>query len=275
MSLVSVVVPTYNSEHYIVETLESILGQTYQDIEVVVTDHGSTDNTWTKIQPYRERPNVRIERIEPGGGAARNWNAATSLARGSFLKLVCADDLLRPDCIERQAHALVAAGEGAVMAASRRDIIGGRGRTLVRAWGLGGLQGRQSPDVVLREVVRSGTNILGEPACVLFRREALVAAGGWHGQDGYVIDLRTYLRVLEHGDLIAMPETLAAFRVSRQQWSVRLEREQSRQVEALLNEVAERLPERVSVRDVARGRRRARRAAWQRRLFYRVMNRHM
>ena len=133
------------------------------------------------------------------------------------------------------------------------------------------MSGRAPAEEVVRRTVCAGTNILGEPACVMLRREVLEAAGGWHGHDGYVIDLRTYLRVLEHGDLVAVPESLASFRVSRDQWSVRLQREQARQVAAMFTEVSLRWPGVVTERDLVRGRRRSQLAAWQRRALYRVL----
>lgn len=271
MTAVSIVVPTYNNGPHVGATIESILGQTYGDFELVISDHSSDDATWGIVQEYSSDPRVALHRVDRGGGAERNWNHATGLATGQLLKLVCGDDVLDPTCLERQVSAFDEVGDGVVMVASRRRIIDAAGRPILGSRGLEGLCGRTSAADVVRRTVRAGTNILGEPACVMFRRDALIAAGGWHGQDGYVIDLRTYLRVLEHGDLVAVPESLASFRVSREQWSVRLRREQSRQVDGLLEEAADRWPDVIGDRDLARGRRRARLAAVQRRLFYRLL----
>lgn len=271
MTAVSVVVPTFNNAAHVGATIESILGQTFGDFELVISDHASDDATWEIVQRYACDTRVQLHRLERGGGAERNWNHATALATAELLKLVCGDDLLEPTCLERQVSAFGEARSDVVMVASRRRIIDSDGRPIMRGRGLDGLSGRTPPADVVRRSVRSGTNLLGEPACVLMRRDALMAAGGWHGRDGYVIDLRTYLRVLEHGALVAIPESLASFRVSHDQWSVRLQREQSRQVAALLEEVAGRWPGLVSDRDLARGRRRAWSASVQRRLFYRLL----
>lgn len=271
MTAVSVVVPTYNNAAHVGATVESVLAQTFPDFELVISDHSSDDRTWEIVQQYAADPRVQLHRIDRGGGASRNWNHATGLATAELLKLVCGDDVLEPNCLERQVSAFSEAGDGVAMVASRRQVVDATGRAIMRSRGLAALSGRTSAADAVRQTVRAGTNIFGEPACVMVRRDALAAAGGWDGRDGYVIDLRTYLRVLERGDLVAIPQSLASFRVSRDQWSVRLQREQSRQVETLLEEVAERWPGLIHDRDLARGRRRARLAALQRRLLYRLM----
>jgi glycosyltransferase involved in cell wall biosynthesis len=270
-----VVIPSYDNVAHIDQTMRSVLAQTYADLEIVVSDHGSTDGTWEALQRFSDDPRVTLTRISPGGGAARNWNHATTLATGDLVKLVCADDLLAPTCVEEQVDAFAPDDEGVVMVASRRDLIDAEGRTIARGRGLGRLHGRVSGAEVARAVVRAGTNLLGEPACVMFRRSALVDAGLWDGADGYVIDLRTYLRVLERGDLVVVPGSLAAFRVSAQQWSVRLQGDQTRQVTALLRETAARRADRISRGDLALGQVMARLQAARRRLAYRLLARRL
>ena len=68
---VSVVVPSYNNASFIEETMDSILGQTFEDFELVVADHSSSDGTWERLQRYGADPRVRLIRTEPGVGAPR------------------------------------------------------------------------------------------------------------------------------------------------------------------------------------------------------------
>src|SRR6185369_16385153 len=68
---VSVVVPSYNNAPFIEATMDSILGQTFEDFELVVADHSSTDGTWDRLQRYRADPRVRLLRTSAGGGAPR------------------------------------------------------------------------------------------------------------------------------------------------------------------------------------------------------------
>ena len=96
--LVSVVVPTYNNEPFIRETMTSILNQTYAYLEVIVSDHGSTDGTWAALQPFVLDPRVSLIQIPHSDRVADNWTSATKAASGDYLKLVCGDDVLKPDC---------------------------------------------------------------------------------------------------------------------------------------------------------------------------------
>lgn len=255
--------------------MESILAQTYTDFELIVSDHSSTDDTRAALQVFAGEPRVRLERTEAGGGARRNWNRVSELATGEYLKLVCGDDLIRPTMLAEQVAALDASGPRAVMAASRRDLVDARGDAFVKARGLDGLAGEIPGVEALRASVRSGTNIFGEPACVMFRRKALEAAGWW--QDlRYFIDLGTYAHVLVQGDFVALPESLASFRVSASQWSVRLVRSQAAEA-AEFNRIAQELAPygAISDADVRRGDRRAKVLALQRRAAYIVLGRRM
>ena len=103
--LVSVPVITYNSSKYVLETLESIKAQTYQNIELVVSDDCSTDNTveicrkW--IDENKERF-VRTELItsEKNTGVSANGNRGRKACRGEWIKSIAGDDLLKPNCVE-------------------------------------------------------------------------------------------------------------------------------------------------------------------------------
>lgn len=107
--LVSVVVPTYNYGRYIAEALASILTQTVSDLEVVVVDDGSTDDTQEVLQPFTD-PRVCVVRQEHAGTAAAR-NRGKAKARGQFIAWLDADDLWRPTFLERQLAVLEAEPE--------------------------------------------------------------------------------------------------------------------------------------------------------------------
>ncbi len=272
---VSVVVPTFENEHYVAATMESVLAQTFTDFELVVADHSSTDRTWEILQRFAGDSRVRLLRTPAGGGAERNWNRVTSEATGELVKLVCGDDLLAPESLAVQVAAFDAADEGVVMVASARDIVDAAGRTVVRRHGLGGLRGRVAGREAVRRSVVRGANLFGEPCCVLVRRSALTAVGGWHAHPGYMIDQATYSRLLLRGDLVATPDSLAAFRLSSGQWSVALARQQARSAAELHHQLAALAPGLLSGRDVRVGNLRAAVRAFQRRLVYLYLGRRM
>jgi glycosyltransferase involved in cell wall biosynthesis len=99
MPKVSVIIPAYNCQSFIAETVESILAQTYPDYEIIVVDDGSTDNTRDVLQRYEDR--VRYVYQENSGvGAARN--RGLSLARGEYIAFLDHDDLWLPEKLETQ-----------------------------------------------------------------------------------------------------------------------------------------------------------------------------
>jgi glycosyltransferase involved in cell wall biosynthesis len=273
---VSVIIPTYNNELYVEETMRSVLAQTFTDFELVVADHSSADRTWELLQQFTDDPRVRLLTTPAGGSAERNWNRVTREATGELVKLVCGDDLLAPDMLERQVAAFDEHDEGVVMVASARDIVDASGRRVMSDLGLGGLEGRVPGRTAIRRSVLRGANIFGEPVCVMVRRTALEAVGLWHGNPGYIIDQATYCRVLLRGDLVATAGgALAAFRVSATQWSVALARQQARSAAEMHRQLQEMAPGLLSGRDVRIGDAMAALRAVQRRLFYIYLGRRM
>src|SRR5690348_13004759 len=101
--LVSAAITTYNRARYLPEAIESILAQTIRDLEIVVVDDGSTDDTDAVVAPYLGR--VRYVRQANGGRAAAR-NAAVRLARGELIGFCDSDDRWLPDRLERQLQAL-------------------------------------------------------------------------------------------------------------------------------------------------------------------------
>ncbi len=99
--LVSILISNYNYARYIGESLESALNQTYQNIEVIVCDDGSTDNSVEVIESYeRKDERLRLMRQENAGQAA-GFNAAFYASRGEIIALLDSDDLFLPDKVAR------------------------------------------------------------------------------------------------------------------------------------------------------------------------------
>ena len=101
--LVSVVIPVYNYERYLGEAVESVLGQTYQNLEVIVIDDGSTDQSGEVARSFADRGVVYCEQVHAGIGPARN--KGVELARGEFLAFLDADDRWPLEKLERQLNA--------------------------------------------------------------------------------------------------------------------------------------------------------------------------
>lgn len=272
---VSIVIPAYNNVQYIAETLNSVLNQTYDDYEVVIADHSSVDGTGEVIESYSGDTKLRILTPTPvGGGAQANWNRVSSAATGTYIKLVCGDDIISPTAIAEQ----VAAFEEhptAVLVASQRDLVDSSGSIFIKSRGLQGISGLVSGDKAVRATVIAGSNIFGEPACVMFRRELLEKEGGWDNTHPFLIDEATYARICFHGDVVAIRRSLAKFRISASQWSVRLARQQSDQAIAFHEEVARSHPGVLSRTDLLIGNLKAVGMSYARRLAYMRLRKRM
>ncbi len=108
--LVSVLISAYNHEEYIQNTILSIINQTYKNIELVIIDDGSTDNTYNKICEIEDESKKRfsnyIFKTQENIGCALTVNKLISLARGKYVYLIGSDDLAKPEAIKTEVEFL-------------------------------------------------------------------------------------------------------------------------------------------------------------------------
>jgi glycosyltransferase involved in cell wall biosynthesis len=103
----SIGLPVYNGEEYLAESLDALLGQSYEDFELIITDNASTDGTESICRRYvRQDSRVRYERLPKNIGAANNHNHVFSLTRGELFKWASHDDLYGRDLLRRCVDAL-------------------------------------------------------------------------------------------------------------------------------------------------------------------------
>ena len=95
---ISVCIPVYQGASTLAATLRSVLASGRADFEVVIRDNGSTDGTSDVIAGFDD-PRIRIIRSEKTLPLPANWRATVDQTRGGLIKVVCADDLIHPDCL--------------------------------------------------------------------------------------------------------------------------------------------------------------------------------
>jgi hypothetical protein len=175
--LVSVITPCFNAEPYLVETAESIISQTYEAIDYIVVDDGSTDGSRALLDRLSNQWPTRIRTLyleqNRGGSYARNRGA--ELARGDFLLFLDADDVLLPDAVGLGVEALSGLPHGIAIGNWHRLVTGEAGtwRPAAREVALPSCD----PDEALRAWLDGRT--WAPPCAVLWRRCSYDRTAGW------------------------------------------------------------------------------------------------
>jgi glycosyltransferase involved in cell wall biosynthesis len=112
MPLISVIIPAYNAQKTIRETIESVLNQTFKDFEIIVIDDGSQDSTVEIVSAFSD-PRLRLFSY-PNAGVSATRNRGLAQANSEFISFLDADDLWTPDKLEAQLRALEANPQAAV-----------------------------------------------------------------------------------------------------------------------------------------------------------------
>src|SRR2546423_13130380 len=101
--LVSILIPAYNAQEWIGDTIQSALGQTWPATEIIIVDDGSKDQTLAMARRFASKKVTVVTQTNQGAAAARN--RAFSMSQGEYIQWLDADDLLAPDKIARQIRA--------------------------------------------------------------------------------------------------------------------------------------------------------------------------
>lgn len=211
--LVSVCIPAYNSGAYIEKTMESVLNQTHKNLELVVVDDHSADDTVKIVEGMAAKDSrVRLEINPRNLGLSGNWNACIRHAKGQYVKLLCADDLLYPDSIEKElAPFLVYPDVHLVMSDTRLIDAEGRKAGAFYRWPKKGLtEGRK---LARRSLLFN--NFFGAPCNNLFPRASALKAGGFDRRFSYIPDFDFWVRMACLGQVYIIHECLNAFRIRR------------------------------------------------------------
>jgi GT2 family glycosyltransferase len=198
---VSVIVPTYNRAALLRRAVASVLGQTFDDLELIVVDDASGDDTPRLPELVRD-PRLRYLRRERQGGAAAARNSGIAQARGEFLAFLDSDDVWLPDKLAQQVPRLRSAGAGVTL------VYGG----LLR------LEPRRAPQYLFNDLGSQG-EFDPMPAILryndnchsmtwLVRRATLAAAGGFDEGLPLWEDWELMIRLAQTGRFIAVDEPL-------------------------------------------------------------------
>jgi glycosyltransferase involved in cell wall biosynthesis len=207
---ISVCVPAFDAARTLEATLHSILDEDV-DLDVVVLDNATTDGT-AEIARSFDDPRLRVVRNDRVLDIGDNWNRAVAESIGELVKIVCADDLVRPGTLTRQAEMLK--DPRIAITSAKFDVIGEAGEIRERGLGIPGLDGIRTAQEVFRTVVRRGPADFGPTAAAMFRRRDFERLGGFRGDLVFPMDIDLFARVTTFGSFFGMTECAAAWRDS-------------------------------------------------------------
>jgi len=228
-SLVSVCIPMYNSEKTIAKTIESILAQTYTNFELIVVDNASTDSSVEIVKTFQ---NPRVSLIEYHNhlpSAELNWDRCFYHAKGEYMAIFHADDIYLPNMIERQVetfrkYSSVVGVFTSGNIINDNDEITGEFRLPENIKG-----GYPYTYPELLNAFLLHTDFLPTPTAMLKREVYTKCSPFRYDEFKSASDMDIWLRASRFGTLVILDEKLFNYRVSKQQWSNKLNKLRTRE----------------------------------------------
>jgi len=231
---VSVCIPTFDGAPWIRQAIESALAQDFADLEVVVCDDSSADDTVQlarQVDDERLRVVANPERV----GMARNWNRSILESKGAYIKFLMQDDRLEPGCVGRMLEVIDGSpGIGMVFCPRQLELDEpGDPASLLFLQRFGELHTRLGPLARVNDGQalfaamqrdRFRDNMIGEPTAVMVSREALVGLGLFNSRLHQLTDHEMWLRIAYFYQVGFVSEPLATFRIHGRSASVSNER---------------------------------------------------
>ncbi len=213
-ALVTIVIPTYNAARWLGEAVESALAQTHENLEILVLDNGSTDNT-PELMRAHDDPRLTYDRIEENIGFAGNVTRGIRAATGDYFMVLGADDILEPGFVAA-AVARLEAAPGAEMLHGGAIWIDDDGKP-IGAFN-GNWPARSSGDDAFIRAFTEGFCY----SCVISRTAPVKALGAMDEGWGMISDSWLFLRLCLLGDVLFLEEPLVRYRVRETSLSFRL-----------------------------------------------------
>ncbi len=222
--MVTICIPLYNGAKYLHECLESAINQTYQELEILVVDDLSTDESILIVKKFIEKDNrVRLIQNKENLGLVGNWNKAIQEAKGKWIKMLFQDDLLYPNCVEKMLSACVNENKS-VAICSRNFIIDENasesiktfyGRKEIKIEHYFPLPHYVSPTEFRKTLTKDKLffNFLGEPLALFIEKELFNKYGLYDIDLVHLVDYEFLLRIVLNEGAYFLPEPLYYFRV--------------------------------------------------------------
>jgi len=199
----TVILPVFNGERYVAQTIESVLTQSFTEFEFLILDDGSTDRTPAILAEYeRSDSRIRLVRHE-NRGVGFTLNRGLTEARGALVAQIGADDLALPERLKKQVEFLGRHPDH-VLVGGYLAIIDSDGRSV-------GVRKYPTSDAALRARMPL-YNPFGAPS-VMYRRDDAIGVGGFTSRFWTCEDYDFVFRIAKRGKVANLPEPLSAYRL--------------------------------------------------------------
>ena len=211
--IVSVCTPTYNRSPLLVQAIQSVLGQTFQDFELLISDNASTDETQAVVRSFDD-PRIRYVRNHTNLGDRANYGRCLQLARGAYLTMLADDDIMMPDNLAAKV-AVLSKHARVGLVHSKYHVIDKKG-DITRDntnWGHGPDRMEDAIELgqdVVRAMLLTFNFING--STVMFRRACYERVGGYTDQLLYTFDIEFWMRIALHYDVAFLATPLIKWR---------------------------------------------------------------
>lgn len=207
--LVTICIPTYNRERYVIEAVRSALAQVYDPIEILVFDDASTDQTVAQLHKFSD-PRLKIQTKKISSGLVDNWNTALHHASGDYIKWLASDDLLMPSCVSTMMQTVKEQHADFVCCSRKLMDTEGNIKKVVR---LAKKDTHISGKRWASHYLRFPQNTLGEPTATLFSRRLADKVGGFDPKLNVLLDADYWIRLLLEQDGYFLAKPLCKVRV--------------------------------------------------------------
>lgn len=226
---VSIVIPAYNGGKFIEQCLKSALDQTFSNIEIVIVDDCSNDDTFSKVNNFmREDKRIIYLQNDVNLGLAMNWNKSLEYCSGNWIKFLFQDDLLHPGCVET----MLKSSNTSIDGIFPRFIIGER--DFIIEDGVSEVLKNHYKQHILRiqDVIQNtvispydlsgalkkvglGVNFIGEPTSVMLRRDIFSDYSLFNTNLVHLCDFEYWTRIGTNEYFVYIPEIISSFRVHK------------------------------------------------------------
>ena len=200
--LVSVITPSWNSAHYIEQTILSVINQTYRNVEYIITDGGSSDGTLDIIRKYENSIDYWVSEMD--GGMYHAINKGMQYASGEIVAYLNSDDLYYPDTLEKVVN-FFADNLSAELVYGNLDFIDEEGNKLYT---------QIYPRFNLNLFISANCSMIGQPAA-FWRSSLLKKTGMFNESLKMAADFEFFIRAGMFGRIMYTPDVLAAFRTHK------------------------------------------------------------